>query len=323
MRSLKRLLPATIIATVALCLVALAAMAEDKPARIVVSHVTAPFNVPSIVMQRTGLLDKAFAAEGIKVELPEITSGAKQVQALAAGSLDIASVLGGTSAIIGRANGAEIVIVAAYSRSPEAFFVMSLAKGPATIESLKGKSVAGPKGTTLNQLLAAALASQRMTLADVNYINMDLPAARAALLAGKVDAATLAGNHALAVEAAGGKAIASGKGLIEPTAVVAVRKAFLDKHPAQVERFPAAHRDAVAFVAKNRSEALKLAAAEQKITLADAERMIGWYDFAPVMTDADIANLDADQDFMIESKMIERRIYIRKDLVHPMAFKTR
>ncbi|MCK6449571.1 MAG: NrtA/SsuA/CpmA family ABC transporter substrate-binding protein [Alphaproteobacteria bacterium] len=315
-----RLLAAT---AAVLCLGAPVAHAEGKPAKVVVSHVTSPFNVPSIVMQRTGMLEKAFAADGIKVELPEITSGAKQVQALAAGSLDIAGVLGGTSAIIGRANGAEVVIVAAYSRNAEAFFVMSLAKGPATIESLKGKTVAGPKGTTLNQLLVAALASRRMTLADVSYINMDLPAARAALLAGKVDAATLAGNHSLAVEAAGGKVIASGKGLIQPTTVIAVNKAFLDKHPAQVERFLAVHRDAVDFVARNRAEALKLAAEEQKISLADAARMLAWYDFSPVMTDADIANLNADQDFMLESRMIERRIDIRKDLVHPMAFRQR
>jgi sulfonate transport system substrate-binding protein len=321
MTKLRRLLPGAIITVSVICLVALAALAEEKPARIVVSHVTAPFNVPSIVMQRTGLLQKAFAADSIAVELPEITSGAKQVQALAAGSLDIAGVLGGTSAIIGRANGAEIVVVAAYSRSPDAFFVMSMGNGPTTIESLKGKNVAGPKGTTLNQLLVAALASKKLGLSDVNYINMDLPAARAALLAGKVDAATLAGNHALAVEAAGGKAIVSGKGLIEPTTVVAVRKAFLDRHPAQVQRFLAVQRQALDYMATNRTEALKLAAEEQKITLADAERMVAWYDFSPVMTDKDIANLNADQDFMIENKMIEKRIDIRKELVHAMAFK--
>jgi sulfonate transport system substrate-binding protein len=320
MSFIQRLLPGAIITVVAVCLVAMAALADDKPARIVVSHVTAPFNVPSIVMQRTGMLEKAFAAEGIKVELPEITSGAKQVQALAAGSLDITGVLGGTSAIIGRANGAEVVIVAAYSRSPEAFMIMSMGNGPATIESLKGKNVAGPKGTTLNQLLVAALASKKLALADVNYINMDLPAARAALLAGKVDAATLAGNHALAVEAAGGKAIASGKELIEPTSVIAVRREFLDRYPAQVARFLAVQRQAVDFVVKNRAEALKLAAEEQKVTLAEAERMLAWYDFSPVMTDKDVDNLNADQDFMIENKMIEKRIDIRKELIHPMAF---
>jgi ABC-type nitrate/sulfonate/bicarbonate transport system substrate-binding protein len=62
------------------------------------AYVAAPFNVPLIVMRRRNLLVAALAPHGIAVEWPEITSGAKQVQAIAAGSVDVASVLGGASA---------------------------------------------------------------------------------------------------------------------------------------------------------------------------------------------------------------------------------
>lgn len=286
------------------------------------TYVASPFNVPSIVMRAKGYLDEAFAAKGIKVESPEITSGAAQVQALAAGAVDITSVLGGASAILGKANGVDLKVIAAYSRAPKAYFIMTRADGPRTIEELKGKTIAGPKGTTLNQLLAAALASKNLKLADVEYINMDLPAARAALLSGRVDAATLAGNNALAVEAAGGRILTSGEGLIEPASVIAVRGAFLRDHPDLMRLYFAAHRKALEFIKTNPDEALALAAAEQKISLDDAKRQLPWYDFTTVMTDDDVKNLEADQTFMLEAGMLRKPIDIRADLIAPSAFRT-
>jgi sulfonate transport system substrate-binding protein len=297
------------------------ANAADKPAKVSVTYVSAPFNVPSIVMRKKGYLEEAFGSAGIKVENPEITSGGAQIQAIAAGAVDIASVLGGTSAILGRANGIDLKVIAAYSRSPKAFSVMTTANGPRSIAELKGKSVAGPKGTTLNQLLAAALAANGMKLTDVEYLNMDLPAARAALLSGKVDAATLAGAHALQVEAAGGRILANGEGLIAPISVIAVRGAFLRDHPALVQAYLAAHRKALDFMRDNPDETLKIAAEDQKISLDDARKQMPWYDFALAMTDRDIENMAGDQRFMVEAGMLQKTIDIRADLIDPLAFK--
>ncbi len=296
------------------------ATAAEKPKTVRITYVASPFNVPSIVMRAKGYLDEAFAPFGITVESPEITSGAQQVQAIAAGEIDIASVLGGSSAILGKANGADVMVIAAYSRNPEAYGILAAKGGPASVADLKGKTVAGPKGTVLNQLLAAALKANGMTLADVDYINMDLGAARAALLAGKVDAATLAGNNALAVEQAGGHVIVNGKGLLNPTTVIGVRGAFLKEHPDLVDAYLAAHRKALDFMAKEPEEALKLAAEEQKISLEDARRMNAWYDFTLAMTDADVANLAADQDFMVEAGMLKKTIDVKAALIAPIAF---
>ncbi len=284
-----------------------------------VTYVASPFNVPSIVMRAKGFLDEAFRPLGITVASPEITSGAQQMQALAAGEVHIASVLGGSSAILGRANGIDVKVIAVYSRSPKAFMIMTRADGPPNIAALKGKTVAGPKGTTLHQLLAAALAKSNLRLSDVDHVNMDLPSARAALLAGKVDAATLAGNNALAVEKANGRALASGEGLIEPTTVIALRGDLLEKHPQIVAAYLSAHRKALDFMKTNPDEALKLAANEQKIELEDARKMMTFYDFSLRATDRDITNLAADQTFMIEAGMMKSAIDIKRDLIAPSA----
>lgn len=287
-----------------------------------VTYVTAPFNVPSIVEKHQGILEADFGALGIKIERPEITSGAKQTEAIAADAIDIASVLGGASAILAKANGVDVRVIAVYSRSPKAFALMTRADGPATLADLKGKKIAGPKGTTLHQLLAAALASTGLTISDVDYINMDLPTARAALLSGQIDVATLAGNNAIAVEKAGGKTLATGEGLIHPTTVIAASGKFIDAHPDLVEAYLAAHRKSLDFLSASREEALKIAADEQKISVDDAQAQLPLYDFTPTLTDADIANLEADQAFMIDNGMLpkDRAIDIRKDLVAPVAF---
>ncbi len=294
--------------------------AAEKLDKFAVTYVSAPFNVPSIVMRAKGFLDEAFAPFGVKPAAPEITSGAQQIQALAAGEVQIASVLGGSSAILGKANGVDVAVIGVYSRSPAAFMIMAGPGGPKTIAELKGRKVAGPKGTVLHQLLAAALKKDGLKLADVDHVSMDLPSARAALLAGKVDAALLAGNNALAVTAAGGHTIADGRGLIEGTTLIGVRGDLLRDRPDVVKAYLEAHRRALAFMKEKPEEALALAAAEQKVSLDDARRMLGWYDFSPKATDRDVANLGADQDFMIDAGMLQKRIDIGKDLFAPIAF---
>lgn len=285
-----------------------------------VTYVASPFNVPCFVVKHRRMLEEAFGADGIGVEQPEITSGAQQIQALAASAVDICSVLGDASAILGRANGVPVTVVSAFSRAPKAFFVMTMANGPRSIEELRGKRIAGPVGTTLHQLLAMALASKGMRLSDVQHINMDLPTARAALLSGAVDAATLASNHVLAVEAAGGRSLANAEGLFVPISVIGVRSAFLAQQPRLVERYLGVQREALAFMAREPDSALALAAQEQRISIADARRMLPWYDFNPRMTDQDIQAMEQNQRFMIDNGMLTRRIDVRRDLVNDIAF---
>lgn len=316
---MKKLTKLVLAAALAITTLAPVAAQADNVA---VSYVTAPFNVPSIVMRKKGMLDAAFAEKGVTLTHPEITSGAAQTQAIAAGELQVASVLGGTSAILARANGADVAIIGAYARSPKAYFIMAAEGGVTDVASLKGKKVAGPKGTVLNQLLAAALAAEGLSLDDIEYLNMDLPTARAALLAGQVDAVTLAGANATQVEEAGGHVIVDGEGLIAPTTVIGTSKAFAEANPEYVATYFKAHLEALAFMRDNTEEALAIAAEEQGISVDEARKQFAWYNFDPKMTDADVANLEADQDFMIEAGMLEaaNRIDIKADLILPSAF---
>lgn len=286
-----------------------------RPGSVRITYVTAPFNVPLIVMRANGYLEDAFKPLGISVEMPVITSGAAQFQAIAAGSVDIASVIGDTSAIVGRANGVDLKVVSAFSRSPKAFAIMTRAEGPTTVAGLRGRKVGGPKGTTLNQLLAAALDREGMQLSDVNYLNMDLTAAHAALLSGAIDAATLAGADAQAVLAAGGRILTTAEGIISPMTLVAVRGAFLAEQPDLVRLYLSAQARALDFMRAAPNRALEIAAAEQKISVEDARSVWPWYDFSPAISERDQGNLEACQQFLVRAGMLQKTIDIRRDLL--------
>ncbi len=279
--------------------------------------------MPSIIMREKGFLDNEVAVYNKQVNNSVITSGAKQTQAMAAGKIDIASVLGSSSAILAKANGAPIEIIAAFSRGPKAYTVMTMDKKIKSISDLKGKKVAGPKGTVLNQLLVSALKSQGLTLNDIEYINMDIPAASAALLSGKVDAATLAGAHVIDAEKSGAVLLADGEGLINPTTVIAARSDWVKNNPELVKAYFSAHLKAIDFIKKYPDEALEITAKEQKLSLEDAKKQFLLYDFNPVLTSVDIKNLNEDQDFMIENGMLQgtKRIDIAKDLISTSVYK--
>lgn len=286
--------------------------APARPSSISITYVKAPLNVPSILEKKLGLFEKEFAKDNISVTFPEITVGSKQTEALAAGSLDFAHCLGGTSAILAAANGVDLKIISIYSRAPKAFVV--LVKNPALqkISDLKGKKVAGPKGTILHQLILSGLAKNGMKPDDIEFVSMDLPSAGAALMNGSVDAALSAGPDAIRAEKAGARVLANGEGLVEATIVTAVRGDFLQKHPALVKRFLSAHNAALAEIRAHTEDALAATAAETGLSLDAVKQMYPWYDFDATIKASDIDELKRTQDFLVQNGMLKKTVDIEK-----------
>jgi sulfonate transport system substrate-binding protein len=280
-----------------------------------ITYVKAPLNIPSIVDKNNQTIAKGFEKDGTKVSFPEITSGAKQTEALAAGSLDIASCLGGTSSILAASNGADVKVVGIYSRAPKAFNIM--VKDPAikTAADLKGKRVAGPKGTILHQILAAALVKEKLTLKDVEFRSVSsIPPAVNALLTGEVDAALVAGAEVLRAQRAGARILANGEGLVNATIVVGVSGKFLKEHPEAVKKFMALHQESIDFMKKNPDKAFEFTAKETGLSTDDVKLMAPWYDFSTAITVKDIKDLEETQDFLLANEMQKKKIDIKSML---------
>ena len=288
--------------------------AAANPKSISLTYVKAPLNVPSIVEKKLGLLEKEFAKDKIAVQYPEITVGSKQTEAMAAGSLDFAHALGGTSAILAAANGVDLKIIAIYSRAPKAFVVLTKGDKIQKISDLKGKKVAGPKGTILHQLILAALSKEGLKPDDIQFISMDLPSSAAALMNGSVDAALSAGPDAIRAEKAGARVLTTGEGLVEATIVTAVRGEFLQKHPDLVKRFLKTHTAAIEHMRSKPDEVLAMTAAETGLPAETVKLMLPLYDFSPTIKPSDIAELKRTQDFLLQNGMLKKSIEIEKML---------
>ena len=275
-----------------------------------ISYVKLPLNVPSIVEKKLGLFEKEFGRDNIKVSFPEILEGPKMTEALAAGSLDVCNALGGTSAILAAANGVDLKIIGIYSRAPQAFAIMAKDPRIKSVADLKGKKIAGPKGTILHQLLIAALSKQNMAVADTNFVNMPIPQAVTALLSAGVDAALVAGPAVPKAMENGARIIATGEGLLDATIVIAVRNAFLTGQPELVRRYLKVHHDSLRYMKEHPEEVYRLAAEETGLSVADVRRMYPWYDFNPAVSAADRKELEKTQDFLLANGLLKRKIVI-------------
>ncbi|EGT5080678.1 TPA: NrtA/SsuA/CpmA family ABC transporter substrate-binding protein [Clostridioides difficile] len=287
----------------------------EKLSEINLTYVKSPLNVPSIIQKQDDLFGKEFKKDNIKVNFHEITTGPEQTQALAAGEIDFLHALGGTSALIAASNGVELKILNTYSRSPKGFMILTNNNSIKSAADLVGKKVAGPKGTILHQVLISALDKEGLSMDDVEFVNMGIPEASAALSDGSIDAALIAGPVALKAMKSGSKLVANGEGLVDGIIVTAVSTDFAEKHPEIVERFMKVEKETLEYVNNNFDEAMEKVAKEVDLSLEETKELYAWYDFSLDITDKDISSLEDTQDFLIKNKLQEKKVNI-KELIY-------
>jgi sulfonate transport system substrate-binding protein len=297
-------------AAAALALLSLSAAGAESaagklPKEVRIAYAKSPFNLPLIVAAKRGMLEKAFAEKGVAVKFFEIDSGAKQAEAMASGSLDIAGVINTTSVLLAAAGGNELKIVSGFSRPTGLFAVV--VKDPAikSFADLKGKKVGGPKGTVLHQLLASGLERSGLGMGDVDFLQMDIPVARAALLSGQVDAALLAAANVLSAKAAGATVLATAEGYVKPQLVIAARSGFLRDYPALIDLYVSVHKEAIAWIAAHEEEALAIGAKEQGISVEEARSLAAASHFTADIGPAELEALRDDVRFMVGAGMLK------------------
>ena len=232
-----------------------------------------------LVVKDQKLLEKAFGPK-VKVEWKQFASGGDVNQAILGGSLDIG--LAGSSPVSrGISTGIDYQV-------PWIFDVIGTAEalvakpGIASIEDLKGKTVATPLASTSHYSLLSALKDAGLSTKDVNVIDAEPDAIVAAWKAGKIDAAYTWNPSLAELVKDGGKTLidssqlaAKGKTTYD-LAVVATK--FAQRHPdavqtwvdqenAAVEQINAKDPKAYASIAK----ALNISAAEAKAQVAGLE----------------------------------------------------
>ncbi len=280
------------------------------PETINISYVKAPLNVPSIIEKNKQLFEEEFSEDSIEINFPEITSGAKMTEAVAAGSLDFCNAIGATSVILAAANGVDIRIIGVYSRAPKAFSIMAKDSSIKSIKDLEGKKIVGPKGTILHQLLIGALAEEDLSVDDVEFINMDIASGVSALLSGSADAVLVAGAATDNAKENGAHIVTTGEGILDATIVIGASGEFLDVHPDIAKRYLEVHNKSLKFMEENEEETFQLTAEETKLSTEQVENMYALYNFDPSISENDIKELEKTQEFLKENDMLDNTVDI-------------
>lgn len=268
--------------------------------RLTVSYNPMPLNVPSVVMKEKGLLEEAVADLGLEVEYKAFLAGYQMTEAMAAGELDIAAVMGGTSTITSYAGGREIQIFAAYGQSPAGFALVTKSDSPlAAVEDLTGKTVGVPVGTEAHFLLAKALEEAGLTLKDIQVANMLVPDAVTALMAGHVEAAVIVEPVLSRLQTQGKIAVLrDGVGLMPGLTVTTVRREVKEQKPEVVAAFLKAHVRSLQFMEEEPEATVELVAKETKLPPELIKQIMTKYTFSPYIGPDLLVGLEGTASFL-------------------------
>ena len=127
-----------------------------------------------------------FEDQGITLNLISFDSGPNIIAAMEGGSVDIGYIGDGAHRLC--AEGSASIITLSHISNGDAVIGGPNVK---TIADLAGKTVAYSSGTTSENILVQALATEGMTMDDITAMNMDASAIVTAMLSGQVDACAI------------------------------------------------------------------------------------------------------------------------------------
>ena len=263
-----------------------------------------PLNLPAMAAIENRTYEKAFAGE-YKVEYINLPSGPKQVQAMAAGELDIAEGLGAAAVIVAIANGVDITVIGANSRSPEAFAVAVKNSKITDISDLKGKKVAGLRGSVVHQLFVELLRKEGLTEKDVEFFSMPLNAAASALIAERVDAALLAGTEILRAEKGGCRVIRDGRGILEGLSLIPARRGFAEKNRSAIKKYLAIRESIRLETVNSPQEFVPLLKKETGLSEKEIRITLSKFNYDTRITESDIQELKKTAEYLKNENIIK------------------
>ena len=176
----------------------------------------------------------------------------------------------------------------------------------------------GPRGTVLHQLMVAALVKEGMSVNDVTFVSMGIPAAMAAVVSGHADAALLAASAVIKAQEAGCQVITTAKGLVNVNLVMTVSDGFAKDYPKALDLVVKTQRQSLKWIKANWDKAVALGAKEHGISIEDAQKLAQWSNYYDTLTNDDIRGLVDDQFFLRENGLMDKKVNV-PSLILPTA----
>lgn len=230
MRLKHGLMGALLVAVAAMSSVAATAAEPLKEIRLGFQKTSLP-----VIAQQQKLVEKSFEKDGVAVRWVEFAAGPPLVEALNVGSIDLGWT-GDAPPIFGQAAGANFVYVAALpsNGAGEAIFVKPDSRIK-TLADLKGKKVGVTKGSSAQNLLAAALEKAGIPYAEITPVYLSPADAGAAFASDKIDAwAVWDPFFAIAETRFHPRVLTTTKAELNVNTYFLANKTFAAEHPAAV-----------------------------------------------------------------------------------------
>jgi sulfonate transport system substrate-binding protein len=233
----------------------------------------ATYNPVSLVLKDKGLLEKAFAKDGITIRWVQTLGSNKALEFLNAGSIDFGSTAG-SAALVAKINGNPIKSIYVYSRPEWTALVTRPNTGITKVADLKGKRVAVTRGTDPHIFLVRALQEAGLTDKDVKFVLLQHPDGRLALDRGDVDAWAGLDPMMAAAEVENGDVLFYRKPEANTWGILNVRDEFAKKHPDIVQRVLAVYEEGRRWSLANPQEVKKIFADFTKLSPAVVDRQL-------------------------------------------------
>lgn len=262
-------------------------------------------SIPVYIAQSQGF----FSDEGLDATVKEYTSGKKATQDLFAGEVDISTVAD-MPVIFNSFKRDDFCIFATFTCSyPFVKIIARRDKGIKTAADLKGKKVGANRGTSSHFFLGVFLIHNRLSVSDVEMIDIrtvDLPAA---LKNNKLDAISVWQPYA---EKA--KKMLQDNAVILPSSEIyrttfnfAVMKRFAQEHPEILKKFLRALDRAAAFIKGNREESQEIIARSFKLDKETVRALWDDYIFGIFLDQSLLIGWDDIARWAIENKFVDKK----------------
>ena len=213
----------------------------------------ATYNPVSMLLKSKGLLEQAFAKDGVSVVWVQTLGSNKALEFLNAGSIDFGSTAG-SAALVSKINGNPIKSVYVYSRPEWTTLVTGKDSEIAAVADLKGKRVAVTRGTDPHIFLVRALQSAGLTEKDIVPVLLQHPDGKTALIRGDVDAWAGLDPMMAQAEILDGAKLFYRKPEANTWGILNVREEFAKEHPDAVRRVLATYEEARKLALANYEE---------------------------------------------------------------------
>lgn len=262
----------------------------------------ATYNPLSLVIREQGILEDILG-EDVDVEWVQSAGSNKANELLRSGSVDVGSTAG-SAALLARANGSPIQVIDIYSQPEWSAIVVGPDSDIASLEDLKGASVAATKGTDPYFFLLQALEEGGLSLSDVEVQNLQHADGRAALDGGSVDAWAGLDPIMAAAEVESGDQLVYRNVDFNTYGFLNATEEFITDHPDLAQAVVDAYEEARAWALENPDETAALLAEVAGIDIDVATTVIqerSNLDVNGVPGDDQIAVLEKIAPVLVES----------------------